>query len=280
MSQSTNQESASGAPDQASGLSRRNFIRTAAAVSAGLLGGLAPGAPAGAPAAAKESTVKQEIHPQAAGGKPAGKSPSRRPNIVFIMADQLGARFLGCYGSGVDSTPTLDGLAAEGLRFDRFYATAPVCAPNRATILTGRSPEIHGVVTNNVALQSDNPTYAHELRGQGYRTGVFGKIHQTPMHWAPPSSLDFLGFDEAIISEDPRWSPYIDWVKANHPEHYAAALATTNSHSGSVQAYTPMDAQQGATPEQQRLKREAFERLLAPRKAASAWDRMYVSPVP
>ena len=93
-------------------------------------------------------------------------------NIVFIMADQLGAASLQAYGSEVDSTPTLARLADAGVRFDRCYATCPVCAPNRATILTGRSPTVHGLIRNNYALRSDMPTYAHVLRAHGYRTGA------------------------------------------------------------------------------------------------------------
>ncbi len=204
----------------------------------------------------------------------------RRPNIVFIMADQLGARALGCYGSGVDSTPNLDRLAGDGVKFDRFYASVPVCAPNRATILTGRSAEIHGVVSNNYALQSDNPTYAHVLREHGYRTGAFGKMHQTPMSWPPPTSLGFLGFDEVVISEDPKWGPWIDWVREHHPEHYAAALAMTNGHGGRQGFHAPTDQAQGATQEQTDIKGEAYPRVMQPRIAASEWSRMYASPIP
>ena len=146
-------------------------------------------------------------------------------NIVYITADQLAAGMLGCYGSGVDSTPTLDGLADQGVRFDRCYATSPVCAPNRATMLTGRSPVIHGIITNNYALATDMPTYAHVLQAFGYRTGGFGKFHQTPMHVPVPENVAFLGFDESMVSEDPKWGPWLDWVKAKHPEHYEAAIA-------------------------------------------------------
>jgi len=147
-------------------------------------------------------------------------------------------------------------------------------------ILTGRSPEVHGIVSNNYALQSDNPTYAHVLRGQGYRTGAFGKIHQTPMPWAVPTDLDFLGFDEAIISEDPKWGPWIDWVRAKHPEHYAEALAMTNGHGGRQGPYPPMDLMQGATQEQTEIKGEAYPRVMQPRLDASEWSRMYPSPLP
>ena len=70
---------------------------------------------------------------------------SQRPNVVFIQADQLAARQLKCYGGTADSSPTLDRLASEGRRFDRCYTTFPICLPNRASMLTGRTPGIHGV---------------------------------------------------------------------------------------------------------------------------------------
>ncbi|MCL5270546.1 MAG: sulfatase-like hydrolase/transferase, partial [bacterium] len=149
---------------------------------------------------------------------------AKRPNI--ILADQLAASFVGCYGSGVNSTPTLDRLAAEGVRFDRAYAHVPVCAPNRATILTGRSQEIHGVVTNNLNLVHDGPTYADVLQREGYRTGSFGKFHLSPMMYPLPRNFNFLGFDESVPSEDPRLGPWIDWIEREHPEAYEQALAT------------------------------------------------------
>ncbi len=200
-------------------------------------------------------------------------------NIVLIMADQLGAAFVGCYGSGVDSTPALDRLAAESMRFDRFYASSPVCAPNRATVLTGRSPEIHGMVSNHYALPADTPTFAHVLRDHGYRTAMVGKIHQTPMQWAPPTHVDFLGFESAIISEDPKWGPWIDWVAKVYPEHYATALAMTNGHAG-VLGPGPLDLAQGATADQAHRKAAAYPDAMQARMQASPWERMYPSPLP
>lgn len=205
---------------------------------------------------------------------------TRPPNILLISADQLAASFVGCYGSGVNSTPCLDALAAEGTRYARFYATHPVCAPNRATILTGRSAEIHGMVSNHFALPNDTPTFAHLLQRQGYRTGIFGKIHQTPMQWAPPENVRFLGFDESVISEDPKWGPWLDWVEERYPDWYATALAMTNSHSGVRGNRLAMDREQGASEEQVRLKAEAYTDAMQHRMDASPWDRMYPSPLP
>lgn len=150
---------------------------------------------------------------------------SNSPNIVFISADQLGAKWLGCYGSGIASTPVLDRLAAEGMQFDRCYATFPLCAPNRATFLSGRSAYIHGVVTNNHNYPPGLPTYAHVLGANGYRTGGFGKFHQQPMHFETGSDgAAFLGFDESLVTEDPKW-PWYDWVRREYPEHAEAALS-------------------------------------------------------
>ena len=147
-----------------------------------------------------------------------------KPNIVFICADQLGAKWLGCYGSGVESTPTLDRLAREGVRFDRCYANFPLCAPSRATMLSGRSAGVHGVITNNLVYPRNLPTYASVLRRAGYRTGGFGKFHQTPMHCPVPENLEWLGFDESLVTEDPKW-PWYRWVRREHPEHAEKALS-------------------------------------------------------
>lgn len=195
------------------------------------------------------------------------EASNRPPNIVFVMADQLGARHLGAYGSPVGSTPTLDRLAAQGACFNRAYASVAVCAPNRATILTGRSPEVHGLTVNNLELNPHTPTYAHALRTRGYRLGCFGKLHQTSMARALPESAAHLGFHEARLTEDPRRGPWLEWIRTEHPEHFEAALATS----------WPVPYLSGA---ERVAWQRAFDRVLAPRKAASRWALMYPSPLP
>ena len=183
------------------------------------------------------------------------------------MADQLAAGFVGCYGSGVNSTPTLDRLAEKGMRFDRCYATATVCAPNRASILTGRSPVIHGVVTNNLELTCDNPTYAHVLQGAGYKTGGFGKFHHTNMGLPHPENLEYLGFDETAISEDPKWGDYLTWIEKDHSEYYETALSMC----------------WGLPFIEDKLKEEnrnAGIKFLKERREESEWELMYSSPLP
>jgi arylsulfatase A-like enzyme len=75
---------------------------------------------------------------------------SQRPNILFIMADQMRRDALGCYGNPVVQTPNLDALARRGVRFEQMYAAYPVCAPNRASIITGRYPTVHRLRANGM----------------------------------------------------------------------------------------------------------------------------------
>src|SRR5512138_779572 len=74
----------------------------------------------------------------AAFGAPLGQLPSHPPNIIFILADDLGYGELGCYGQKIIQTPNLDRLAAEGMRFTQFYAGSTVCAPSRSVLMTGK----------------------------------------------------------------------------------------------------------------------------------------------
>ena len=100
-----------------------------------------------------------------------------KPNIVLVMADDMGWGQTGYYNHPALSTPHLDAMAAGGLRFDRFYAGGPVCSPTRATVLTGRTHNRTGVQSHGFALRKQEKTLAVALRGAGYATGHFGKWH-------------------------------------------------------------------------------------------------------
>ena len=106
-------------------------------------------------------------------------TPAR--NIVLIMDDQLRADHLGVEGSYPVSTPTLDALAARGARFTRTFVANPVCMPNRATILTGQWPSVHGLRTNGLPLDWSAETFPRVLRARGWRTSAVGKLHLQPM---------------------------------------------------------------------------------------------------
>src|SRR5262249_967755 len=102
--------------------------------------------------------------------------PARRPNIVFILADDLGYGDLGCYGQKMIQTPQIDRLAAEGTRFTQFYAGSTVCAPSRCALMTGFHTG-HGTVRGNglVPLRPQDRTVAEALKEAGYATGLIGK---------------------------------------------------------------------------------------------------------
>jgi arylsulfatase A-like enzyme len=99
-----------------------------------------------------------------------------RPNIVFILADDLGYGDLGSYGQRNITTPNLDRVAAEGMRFTQFYAGSTVCAPSRCVLMTGRHVG-HATVRANgdLPLRDDDVTMAEVLKQAGYATGVVGK---------------------------------------------------------------------------------------------------------
>ena len=107
---------------------------------------------------------------------------AKKPNIVFVLADDLGYGDLPCYGNPIVRTPHLDRFAAEGMRFTDFYAPAAVCSPSRAGFLTGRSPLRCGVITaiqegRDMHLRSSEVTIATVLKKAGYDTCQVGKWH-------------------------------------------------------------------------------------------------------
>jgi len=160
---------------------------------------------------------------------PDGASSSR-PNVILAMADDLGWGDPAYQGNRVARTPNLDAMARAGLRFNRFYAQAPVCSPTRGSCLTGRHPFRYGVFFANTGhLPDEEITLAELLREQGYATGHFGKWHLGTLsktdpsrnrgrgavvveHFSPPWQN---GFDVAFSTEAkvPTWDPMIGPAK-------------------------------------------------------------------
>jgi len=105
------------------------------------------------------------------------KQANSRPNFIFFITDQQRGDHLGCYGNPLLRTPHIDALAARGWLFERFYVASAMCMPNRATIMTGRMPTLHGVRQNGIPLSLDSTCFTHLLQEVGYRTGLFGKSH-------------------------------------------------------------------------------------------------------
>ena len=101
----------------------------------------------------------------------------QRPNIILIMTDDQGWGQTGYYDHPLLKTPNLDEMANNGLRFDRFYAGAPVCSPTRASVLTGRSNDRTGVYNHGYRLRLQEKTISQALKNNGYITAHFGKWH-------------------------------------------------------------------------------------------------------
>jgi len=132
----------------------------------------------------------------------AAVAAGRAPNIVLILADDLGYGDLGCYGSTQNTTPHLDRLAGDGCRLTHHYSAAPVCSPARAALLTGCVPERTGVTGvlrggGDEGLALELPTLAAALRAKGYETALIGKWHlgMGPAHVPLARGFDsFWGF--------------------------------------------------------------------------------------
>ena len=174
------------------------------------------------------------------------------PNIVFILADDLGQRDLGCYGSTFYETPHLDQLARDGAKFTHAYAASPVCSPTRASILTGKWPHRTGVTDYLGAAQPgkwkrntilrpapysdrlslDSTTIAEALKARGYATFFAGKWHLGPeAHWPEDQGFDINkgGIEKGgPYGGDKYFSPYGNPRLADGPpgEHLPDRLAT------------------------------------------------------
>lgn len=112
----------------------------------------------------------------------------RQPNFLLFVTDQHRADHLGCYGNGEVRTPHIDALAAAGHRFDNFHVATPICQPNRASLMTGRLPSVHGLQMNGRQLSLGERTFVETLREAGWRTALVGKSHLqnitiTPTVW-------------------------------------------------------------------------------------------------
>jgi len=139
----------------------------------------------------------------------ANSATGRKPNIVFILADDLGWAELGCYGNTFNETPNLDKLAKQGMRFTDAYAAAPVCSPYRVALMTGQYPARVGITdylrpNDKKHLSTKYVTIAEALKNTGYVTGIIGKWHLTGYtnHGAEEFPPVMHGFDETIVSEN------------------------------------------------------------------------------
>jgi arylsulfatase B len=150
----------------------------------------------------------------------------QRPNVIFIVVDDLGYGELGCYGGKDIPTPHLDSLAASGVRFTSGYVTAPFCAASRAALMTGRYQTRFGFEFNPIGAKNAAPgiglpvaekTVADRLRDAGYATGLVGKWHlggTEPFHPQRRGFDEFFGFlHEGHYYVTPPWQGVTTWLR-------------------------------------------------------------------
>jgi len=123
-------------------------------------------------------------------------SSGMKPNIILCMADDQGWGDMAYNGHPILKTPNFDAMAASALRFDRFYAAAPVCSPTRGSVMTGRHPNRFGCFKWGHTLRPQELTIAEALRTAGYVTGHFGKWHLGSVCKGSPVNPGASGFDE------------------------------------------------------------------------------------
>jgi arylsulfatase A-like enzyme len=132
----------------------------------------------------------------------AGNGAAEKPNVVLVMADDQGWGDMGYYGHPLLKTPNFDRMAAESLRFDGFYAAAPVCSPTRGSVMTGRHPNRFGDFKWGYTLRPQEITIAEALKTAGYATGHFGKWHLGSVRKGSPVNPGASGFDEWFSAEN------------------------------------------------------------------------------
>lgn len=184
-----------------------------------------------------------------AAGASAQTRSGRKPNFLFLIADDHAAYVMGCDGNRQARTPNIDRLASQGVRFASHYCNSPVCTPSRQSFLTGQMPSAAGVTVLKTSLDPAKPTLAKQFHAAGYHTAVYGK-----MHLNRPSAPGLYGFDTMMTEADinkawgaapvrqpvpdripvkPRWRPFQDpariWLNADklpYPRYYEEMRGT------------------------------------------------------
>lgn len=168
---------------------------------------------------------------------------ANRPNFLVFCVDQMQSYCLGCNGHPVVKTPNIDALAARGVNFRRGYCNNSVCMPSRATMITGKTPRQHGLLTNGNSLSPDVPTVTQALADAGYRTHAAGKFHlqqtggfggenRESCEWVqawrsgertrlPSPYYGFQTTDYVGGHVTGAYGQYRTWLEANHPESSA-----------------------------------------------------------
>ena len=167
----------------------------------------------------------------AAGGRGlAAPRGATRPNVLIFIADDAGARHIGCYGNRAIRTPNIDRLAAEGLVCEKAMLTTSQCSSSRISILTGKYPHATGAEDLHMPMPPAHVTVPGHLRKAGYVTGHMGKVHEGPesdrqFDWYDAGFGEFEAFLDSAGSK-----PFFAWVAFHDPHRPFDADALAARH--------------------------------------------------
>jgi len=179
--------------------------------------------------------------------------PPVRPNVLFILTDDMRWDSMSCAGHPFFKTPNLDRIAAEGARFANMFVTTSLCSPSRASMLSGRFARSHGVLNNFTEYPNDLPSYPRRLKEAGYETAYIGKYHMGETNDAPRPGFDHWfshrgqgnyfdnefnidgvtkqmpGYYTTVVTEHA-----IEWLKRPHAKPFLLILGHKAPHGGPI----------------------------------------------
>ena len=178
-----------------------------------------------------------------------GAAKSRKPNFLFILADDCTYNELGCFGGRNVKTPNIDSIARDGVKFNRAYASMSMCAPFRAELYTGLYPLNSGVAWNHSVAKPGTKSVCHHLGDLGYRVGLSGKKHASPADSFPfttlknfPAGDDIRGF---MTQDDDPFCLYI----CSHNTHAPWTTGDASQFDADKIALAPSQHDNAATRE-------------------------------
>ncbi|HEV2687761.1 MAG TPA: sulfatase-like hydrolase/transferase [Bryobacteraceae bacterium] len=131
----------------------------------------------------------------------ASRAQRKKPNFLFILADDHAGYVLGADGNRLARTPNLDRFASESVRFSRHYCNSPVCTPSRQSFFTGQMPHMAGVTRLPTPLSEEKPTLAKQFQKAGYTTAVFGKMHFIKPGVAGMHGIEIVHTEDVLTAE-------------------------------------------------------------------------------
>ncbi|WP_052823480.1 sulfatase family protein [Neotamlana sedimentorum] len=157
----------------------------------------------------------------------------QKPNFVIVLADDISANTLGCYGSpNPNTSPNIDQLASEGIKFTNMFVSQAICAPARAELMTGLMPVKNGCSINHAATKKGTLSIVQHLEKLGYRVGLTGKRHFKPKSVYPYEFID--GFIQSVGFRGPApedWSGVKEFVTRNPNQPFCLLICSVNAHA-------------------------------------------------